>query len=1007
MATEFPEIRFQGQLRPSQADAVKIARRKLAAGKRRLHIVAPPGSGKTVLGLYLWSECVRLPALVLSPNSAIQAQWADKIELFSPAQTDPPLVSTNPEQPALLTSLTYQSVTLPGRGGPDDEAPAVELWQDRLIEAGQAKDPQEAAVWIEDLRRHNRDYYEQRLRGYRKQVRDAAALAGGSLDLLHASSLRTLQRLKERGVGLIILDECHHLLGHWGRVLADAHELLDQPVVIGLTATPPDREGKRPEDVQRYDEFFGEVDYEVPVPAVVKDGFLAPSQDLAYFVRPTREELAFIANADEQLHELVAELCRPAGEAGAAVGCGAPVRRGSPDLAEVHVRRGSPDPAEVFDRRSPALPGRPAVGDVVRSGDRTTTLPDRPPTLAESGDAGRVANPSYDPSTGEPLSDWLLEVLHQRRLPTGVVRDWDSFEKRDPAFALAARTFLLRRGHELPPEVPPPQTDVDPEEYPEMAMLTPVLDRYVRHHLRRSADAANRELAEQVVRRLRTLGVQITETGAQACASPVARVMAYSRSKTEALVPILGAEQRLLGDRLRAVVVADFEKTSAVSAEVEHLLDAEAGGAIAAFKQLIQHPGTDALQPILVTGSSVLVDDDLAPTFDVAAQQWLAKEGHQVELEFGEEEGFHVLRGKGSDWCPRVYVAMITDLFQAGLTKCLVGTRGLLGEGWDASKINVLIDLTTVTTSMTVNQLRGRSIRLDAEDPQKLANNWDVVCIAPEFTKGLDDYLRFIAKHSTLFGITDDGAIEKGVGHVHPAFTELKPEGLEGSTSLLNAEMLARAGRRTDVRELWKIGQPYSAEPIRALETSPLGGSGGFPPFKGAREQWNDASLALAIGKAVLLSLCDAELLGHPGMLHVGQRSGGYVRLFLEEARDEEAALFTQALHEALGPLDRPRYVITRSVHVARNTWLSAILPSFVGRYFQRRELRRVMLHAVPAVLARNKDLVAVFEAHWNRYVSPGEALYAHHGPGKELIAQARRQGWASKARMHEKEIFL
>ena len=140
-------------------------------------------------------------------------------------------------------------------------------------------------MWIEDLRRHNREYYEQRLRGYRKQVRDAASLAGGSLELLHASSLRTLQRLKERGVGLIILDECHHLMGHWGRVLADAHELLDQPVVIGLTATPPDREGKRPEDIQRYDEFFGEVDYEVPVPAVVKDGFLAPYSRLG-LLRP-------------------------------------------------------------------------------------------------------------------------------------------------------------------------------------------------------------------------------------------------------------------------------------------------------------------------------------------------------------------------------------------------------------------------------------------------------------------------------------------------------------------------------------------------------------------------------------------------------------------------------------------------------------------------------------------------------------------------------------------------
>jgi superfamily II DNA or RNA helicase len=906
-----------------------------------LHIVAPPGSGKTVLGLYLWTDCVRLPALVLSPNSAIQAQWADKIELFSVAQTDRPLVSTDSQQPALLTSLTYQSVTLPGRGGTDEDAPAIDLWQDKLIEAGQAKDPEEAAVWIDDLRRHNRDYYDQRLRTYRKQVRDVASVAGGSLELLHASSLRTLQRLKEFGVGLIILDECHHLMGHWGRVLADAHELLDQPIVIGLTATPPDRDGKRPEDIQRYDDFFGEIDYEVPVPAVVKDGFLAPYQDLAYFVRPTREELTFIANADEQLHELVAALCRSDDD---------------------QVRRGAPDPAVDGDRRQ---------------------------------------------STGEPLSDWLIQVLAERRLPTGVVKDWDSFEKRDPAFAAAARMFLLRRGHELPPETPPPEHEFDPDEVPEMATLTPVLDRYVRHHLRRSADAANRELAEQVVRKLRMLGVQITETGAQACASPVARVMAYSQSKTEALAPILIAEHQRLGERLRAVVVADFEKTSAVSAEVEHLLDAEAGGAIAAFKELLRSPETDALHPILVTGSSVLVDDDLAPAFDAAARQWLTDEGYEVELESGEEDGFHVIRGKGSDWCPRVYVALITDLFQAGLTKCLVGTRGLLGEGWDASKINVLIDLTTVTTSMTVNQLRGRSIRLDADDPLKLANNWDVVCLAPEFSKGLDDYQRFIAKHKTLFGITDDGAIEKGVGHVHPAFTELKPEGLEGSTGLLNTEMLARAGRRDEVRALWKIGQPYSAEPIRALEASPLGGGGGFPPFKGAHEQWNDASLALAIGKAVLLSLCDAELLGQPGMLHVGQRSGGYVRLFLEQARDEEATLFTQALHEALGPLDRPRYVIPRSVHVARNTWLSAILPTFVGRYFQRREQRRVMLHAVPSVLARNKELVAIFEAHWNRYVSPGQATYAHHGPGKDLVAQARRQGLASKARVHEKEIFL
>ena len=75
-----------------------------------------------------------------------------------------------------------------------------------------------------------------------------------------------------------------------------------------------------------------------------------------------------------------------------------------------------------------------------------------------------------------------------------------------------------------------------------------------------------------------------------------------------------------------------------------------------------------------------IIDADSAKKFDTAAQQWLSKRGFDVQLEFGVEDGFHVINGKGADWCPRVYVAMITELFQQGLTKCLVGTRGLLGD---------------------------------------------------------------------------------------------------------------------------------------------------------------------------------------------------------------------------------------------------------------------------------------------------------------------------------------
>jgi len=924
----YPEIRFKGTLRPSQAEVVEIAAAKLAAGRRRLHIVAPPGSGKTVLGLYLWARCIRLPALVLSPNSAIQAQWAARTDLFAIPRASAEVVSTDPASPGLLTSLTYQSVTLPSRGDADDDERAVELWRESLVEKGQALDFPEAEVWIDDLKRHNPTYYKERVGAYRKQLRDAMSFDGKTLETLHRSSRETLLRLRDRGIGVVILDECHHLMGHWGRVLADAQELLDHPIVIGLTATPPDRDGRRPEDVRRYDDYFGEVDFEVPVPAVVKDGFLAPYQDLVYFVRPTAEELSFVANADDQLHELVNDLCLPE------------------------------------------------------------------PT-------------SDDAFCFEPLPEWLARVLSEYRLPTGLMRDWQSFSRRDPALADNGRLFLARKGITLPENVPELVLDLQPEEVPEMEILVPILDRYVRHYLRRSPRPADHLRAESTIRRLRTLGVQITDTGCQACASPVGRVMAYSRSKTDALPHILSAEIDALGESIRAVVVADYEKTSAVTADVRHLLDDEAGGAVAAFKSLLRQSTTDALDPIMLTGSTVLVDDDLAAAFITAAESWLEKRGFKVELVQGEQDGFCVIRGKGGDWCPRVYIELITELFQNGLTKCLVGTRGLLGEGWDANRINVLIDLTTVTTSMTVNQLRGRSIRMDADAPEKLSNNWDVVCIAPEFSKGLDDYRRFIAKHKTIFGVTDDAAIEKGVGHVHASLTELKPEGLEGSVRLLNDEMIQRVGRRSEVRQMWRIGQPYLNRPVRALETRNAAIGGGFPPFAGSREAWNATSLATAIGTAVLHALVEAGLIHEHRRLHVGARAGGYVRLFLEEADDAENGLFTSSMHEALGPLHRPRYVIPRYVQHVKESWISRFLPEIVGKYFRKRQQQRVMLHAVPSKLARNKEIVLLYEKHWNQHVSPGEAMFALRGEGERLVDEATRSHQTPSSDIREKEIFM
>ena len=163
MPKRLRNVRFAGTLRASQEAAVRIIRKQLQAGERELHIVAPPGSGKTVLGLYVWADLVKRPALVLSPNSAIQAQWAARAKELFALDGNEAAVVTDPSRPGILTSLTYQSVTLPRRGDEDLDTRARALWVETLIAGGEAEDPETANAWIVGLRKSNPGYHDERL----------------------------------------------------------------------------------------------------------------------------------------------------------------------------------------------------------------------------------------------------------------------------------------------------------------------------------------------------------------------------------------------------------------------------------------------------------------------------------------------------------------------------------------------------------------------------------------------------------------------------------------------------------------------------------------------------------------------------------------------------------------------------------------------------------------------------------------------------------------------------
>ena len=923
----FSTIRFNGTLRPSQQAAVDVIIPQLENGEKKLHIVAPPGSGKTILGLYVWADLIKKPAVVFSPNSAIQAQWLARTSLFEMGGHENEL-SLDGKSPGLLTSLTYQAVSMPKSKSAKLDDLAIQRWVYSLVSKEEASSEAQAIEWIKGLQVSNKKEFERNMKKFRKSEREVITDEEGVLPWLNESSQLTIEELKKKQIGLIILDECHHLTEHWGKVISELISYLDYPFVLGLTATPPDHAFSDSDNL--YNNILGEIDYEVPIPALVRESNLAPYQDLCYFVRPTMEELDYITRADEDVYDILELLNTP------------------------HENR-------------------PTIHEWITDVLETKTILNRTYDSIE-------AFLKKEQQLSSNLSAWFSYI--ESPVPQGY-EQYIVVTSREEVLNNMSQSLQNR-----------------------IMSFVSIIDYYTRYVLIRSKHKEDHDLADAVKKRMRLIGVQITDGGATPCASPVSRILAYSNAKSDAVIEILSHEFIELKNNLRAVIVTDYEKTSS-TAVVDEIHDAEVGGAIAIFKAIVSNEVTDALNPVLMTGSTVFVDDDLSPTFIDFMQNWIDEHNLNIQIEDELIFGFHQIHGSGIDWAPRYYSTIITEFFQLGHSQCLVGTRGLLGEGWDASRINVLIDLTSVTTNMSINQLRGRSMRLDKTWSEKVANNWDVICLAEEFIKGYDDYKRFKKKHEQLYGVCDDSSIEKGVAHVHSAFTELKPEVVNESMGLFNQEMLERSHQRQKVRELWGIGKPFSAESSRAINIKMKGGFGQGFSFSKNRTALKDDILARYIAMAIHRTMWDLGLISDSVRLGGGGRGGGWLRYYLKGANEEQGEMFTRSMREVMGPLDESRYVIDRSAQFFTDRFLSNFMPEIIAKFIRKKSVKLVMYHRIPTALCKSKKDALVFQANWNKHVSPGIATYVKNDEGKKLIAAAQHSGLTAQTTIHENDVYI
>jgi superfamily II DNA or RNA helicase len=771
---------------------------------------------------------------------------------------------------------------------------------------------------------------------------------------IHQDGQRLLSELNASGPATLVLDECHHLLEVWGRVLREVVTQLGRPHLIGLTATPPHM--MTAEQATLHEELFGAIDLEISAPSLVRDGRLAPYQELAYLTAPTPPEADYIR-----------------GEA----------------LRFAELRTGLLDP-----------------------GFATTSF-----------------------------LGWLQGRVVERRSGSAQV-SWERFEKDEPALADAALRLHAAALLALPEGARLHEQHRHP---PDASDWVTLIGDYVRHCLAPSTDPRDTAAREAIRRALPSVGYRLTKAGIRAAESPVDRVLARSESKAHAVTSILGTEDAELGSRLRALVLCDFESAgSMVPADLAGVMDPEAGGASLALATLLDSlPGLD---PVLMTGQRVACGQETARRLlgwlgetEPGLRPRMSPAGKTVEIT--AETG----------WEPRRYVPLITRFFTEGGSRCLIGTRALLGEGWDAPSVNVVIDLTTATTPTSVVQARGRALRLDPAWPGKVANNWAVVCVTGQHPKGAVDYARFVRKHDRYFALSGTGDIISGVAHVDPVLSPFEPPA-EGTFDELNAAMLARAQAREATRERWAVGQPYADEPVATVTVMPgrslglqrrfaanaAGPAGSGATRVSARRSPQPAVLILSAAAAIIalaaaplpaavavaaLAAVTAALLARTTMhslagassgslddiaaatadgLHAAALAsrgsdavrveilpdGGY-RARLTDVPATESVTFANALDEVLSPLGQPRYIVPRLVV----TQPPGLIPAF--RLAARRLLTghipaAVIYHAIPSVLSGNKKTAALFARTWNARVSPGEPLFTGSPEGAGILAVQR-----------------
>ena len=411
------------------------------------------------------------------------------------------------------------------------------------------------------------------------------------------------------------------------------------------------------------------------------------------------------------------------------------------------------------------------------------------------------------------------------------------------------------------------------------------------------------------------------------------RTLLHSASKLDAIADIVQAESVSMGQELRCLILMDHIRKEdlkkvatdepltdlGVSTVFERLRRQEHLGNLEKFFEPETNKNRTSQRTYrtrmgVLTGSLIVLPNDIMQKM---AQEYDIKNVKPIGV-----TGYSML-DENANSTDKLSLA-VTDYFQQGMIEILIGTAALLGEGWDAPAVNTLIIGSTSAMYVKTNQMRGRALRMNPKNPEKVSNVWHLMSVTTPLKKS-PEYRAMQQRFEAVPGLSMDGTrVENGIGRLSDENQRME------DLQLWNSHMKKRSLDRLSVKKAWEtIELEHGDSQVRnvvVIEDK--------PDFR-SHTRWLKKRQLIHVANAITATLKERKLI-HTSVVLKYTQKGNELLFYLESASEHDSQLFASCMKQVASSLDAPKYMIR--------------IGFFSRRYF-----------TVPDVLATRKEIATTF----------------------------------------------